>query len=145
MNGRTWFPVSSGLLTPEHIPNIGPALAVFLWFIHRQYKPKDGEANTGLVNGGGPVTCNRVGTDLGIPPETCRKHIATLEAGGYIRAELIPGLGKRYYISNPIRWTLGVTKNGDTIEKGVTKNGEGVSPNLTGGVTKFDRGCHQIW
>jgi hypothetical protein len=111
MNGRTWFPVSSGILTPEHINRIGAAVWVFLWMVHHEHKPKGAKENIGLVNGGGALTCNRIGGDLGIPAETCRRHLATLVSRGYIRAELLPGLGKRYYIANPIRWELGASKS----------------------------------
>jgi hypothetical protein len=137
MNGRTWFPVSSGLLTPKHYQAIGSALWVFLWLIHHQYRPKNGETDTGVVNAGGPVTCAQIGLELGIPAETCRKHVAILERGEYVRSESVAGLGKRYFIVNPIRWALSATKNGDTAQRGMTEHGEGVSPNLTGRVTKF--------
>jgi len=139
MNGRTWFPVSSGLLTPEHRQTIGPALWVFLCMIHHQYRPKDGEPDTGRVSAGKPIACAQIGLDLGIPAETCRKHLAILEDGGYLRSELAAGLGKRYFIASPIRWGLCVTKNGDTSEGRVTKNGQRVSPSITGSVTKFSK------
>jgi hypothetical protein len=123
VNGRTWFPVSSGLLTPEHINRIGASspVWVFLWMVHHQHRPKDAKENTGLVNGGVPTTCNRIGTDLGIPAETCRRHLATLESGGYIQSELMPGLGKRYYISKPIRWESSVSKNAEANKEQRTK------------------------
>jgi hypothetical protein len=112
MNGRTWFPVSSGLLSPEHCRNIGAAVWVFLWMIHHQRRPKNGEPDTGMLNAGEPIACAQIGLDLGIPAE-------------YVSSESVAGLGKRYFIVKPIRWTLSVPKNG-----------EGVSPNLTVGVTK---------
>jgi len=42
-DARVWFPISAGLLTFEHCRRIGPAWMVFLWLIHEQRLPKDGE------------------------------------------------------------------------------------------------------
>jgi hypothetical protein len=149
MNMRTWFPISSGLLSRDHHRRIGPSIWVFLWFIHHQYRPKDGEPDTGGVNGGHQISYEQIGADLGIPTSTCEKHVRGLEREQYIRSESIRGLGKRYFVANPIRWTLwGTTKNGDTTEVpragvppktevGATKNGKGVPPKTEAGATKF--------
>jgi hypothetical protein len=136
MNGRTWFPVSSGLLTAEHSQKIGAALWVFLWMIHHQYRPKDGEPDSGTVNAGEPISYSEIGFDLGIPASTIRKHIAVLITEEYVRSESVAGLGKRYFVANPIRWALGLTKNGQTSPAGLSVDGQGVRPFLDGSLTK---------
>jgi DNA-binding transcriptional ArsR family regulator len=109
VNGRTWFPVSSGLLTPEHCQRIGPALWVFLWMIHHEHRP-DGKPN-GLVNEGWPVTYEEIAHDLGRKARMIAYHVKALEEQGYIRSERAGthGRGVRYFISNPVRWNLNGT------------------------------------
>ena len=104
MTAMNYFLVSSGLLAPEHRRRIGIAIWEFAWLIDRQFKPKNGGADTGLVLNGEAITGSRIATDLGLSLRTVQRNLETLEAEKYIRAEEIPGVGKRYFIANPKRW-----------------------------------------
>ena len=110
MKGRTWFPVSAGLLTPEHCQRIGPALWVFLWLIHHEHKPA-GKPD-GLVSEGRPVTYEEIAGALGHKARMIAYHVKALEEQGYIRSERAGTLGRgvRYFISNPVRWNLNGTR-----------------------------------
>jgi hypothetical protein len=112
MKRRTWFPVSSGLLTWEHYQRISAAWMVFLWMIHEQRAPKNGEGDTGVVRDGEPISSEQIGASLGgMPIRTVERHLATLEHEKYIRAERLAH-GKRYYVANPLRWLMTSAKNG---------------------------------
>jgi DNA-binding transcriptional ArsR family regulator len=114
VNGRTWFPVSSGLLTWEHYQRIGSAWMVFEWMIHEQRAPKNGEENTGRVRDGEPISYDQISASLqGMPARTIEKHVAALEREHYIRSERVPRKGKRYFVTNPIRWLMVLPKNGE--------------------------------
>jgi hypothetical protein len=56
MCDRAWLHVSVGLLTFEHYERLGPAVLLFLWFVHEQRKPKDGEPDSGVVRNGELIT-----------------------------------------------------------------------------------------
>jgi DNA-binding transcriptional ArsR family regulator len=122
MNDRTWFPVSSGLLTPEHCQRIGPALWVFLWMIHHEHKP-DGKPN-GLVSQGRPVTYEEIAHDLGRKARMIAYHVKALEEQGYVRSERAGthGRGVRYFISNPVRWNLNGTHERVATDCGPSSN-----------------------
>src|SRR5580698_740413 len=112
-DARVWFPISAGLLTFEHCRRIGPAWMVFLWLIHEQRLPKDGEV-PGVVRNGVPISYEVIGRCLhGMPRRTVEKHISVLEREGYIRSEYIRGHGKRYTIANPIRWEMALPRTGE--------------------------------
>jgi hypothetical protein len=91
-------------LAPEHRRRIGIAIWEFAWLIDRQFKPKNGGADNGLVLNGEAITGSRIAADLGLSIRTVQRNLETLEAEKYIRAEEIPGVGKRYFIANPKRW-----------------------------------------
>lgn len=108
---KPWFPVSAGLLTWDHFQRLGTAWMVFLWMIHQQRQPKNGEADTGAVHNGQPISYPEIGAALGgMPLRTVERHVTTLEREGYVRSKQIGGKGKSYWIANPIRWTM--TRNG---------------------------------
>jgi hypothetical protein len=114
VNGRTWFPVSSGLLTWEHYQRIGSAWMVFEWMIHEQRAPKNGEENTGRVRDGEPISYGQISASLqGMPARTIEKHVAALEREHYIRSECVSRKGKRYFVTNAIRWLMVLPKNGE--------------------------------
>src|SRR6266566_3888212 len=81
-NSQThFFPVSTGLLTAEHVKAIGAAIWAMLWFINRVTKDLpslEGGYFDGIVLGGQPVPISRISEELGIPYHTCRKHISRL-------------------------------------------------------------------
>lgn len=104
---RTWFPISSGLLTWKHYQRIAAAWMIFLWMIHEQRAPKDGEPNDGAVRNGEPISYECIGACLyGMPGRTVERHVRVLEAEGYIRSESGRGRAKRYWVTNPIRWAM---------------------------------------
>jgi len=142
VSARTWFPISSGLLTWDHYQRIGPAWMVFCWMIHEQRAPKDGEENTGAVRNGDPISYEGIGACLhGMPARTVEKHIAILEREGYIRSKYIGGRGKRYSVANPIRWLMVLPRNGELLSNS-PKVGSCNSPEM-GAVTPQNRG-HQL-
>ena len=92
MNGRTWFPVSSGLLTWEHYRRIGSAWMVFEWMIHQQRAPREGEENTGRVRDGEPISYEQISSSLqGMPARTIEKHVESLlrKTGARSRTQLV--------------------------------------------------------
>lgn len=104
---RAWFPISAGLLTREHHGRLGPAWMVFLYLVHQQRRPHEGENDSGICLKGEPMTYEQMSRDLGnIPARTIEKHIGILECQKYIRSEYVRGEGKRYWIRNPLRWSL---------------------------------------
>lgn len=106
MDGR-WFPVSAGLLTFNHYQRLGSAVFLFLWFVHEERAPKNGAADTGAVRNGDLITYSQISAALeGIPIRTVERHVALLEREGYIRSETVGKKGKRYWVANPIRWSL---------------------------------------
>ena len=121
---RIWFPISSGLLTPEHCEKIGPALCVFLWFVHHEYRPKHGRTPTGVVNDGWPITYDQIANDLGISGRTVDRHVQRLERGGYIRSERsqTAGHGVRYFVANPIRWCLSERQDDSVVSPADSSN-----------------------
>ena len=113
---RTWFPISSGLLTWDHYQRLGPAWMVLLWMIHEQRAPRNGEANGGAVHNSAPISYEAIGTCLrGMPARTVERHVALLEREGYIRSEYVRGHGKRYRVANPIRWLMVLPRNGELV------------------------------
>jgi hypothetical protein len=104
MTKTHYFLISSGLLAPEHRRRIGIAIWEFEWLIDRQFKPRNGDADAGLVLNGETITTGRIAFDLGLSIRTVQRNLESLEAGKYIRTEEIPGMGKRYFIANPKRW-----------------------------------------
>src|SRR5262249_54096518 len=76
------------------------------WLMDHQYKPKNGDADNGLVLDGEAVTAARIATDLGVSPHTAQVNLRRLETERYIRSETLAGKGKQYYITKPKRWQL---------------------------------------
>lgn len=104
---RSWFPISVGLLTRKHYERLGPAVFLFMWFVHEQRAPNNGENDTGIVHNGDLITYPQISAALGgIPIRTIEWHVALLEREKYIRSESVGKKGKRYWIANPIRWSL---------------------------------------
>lgn len=82
------FPVSNGLLTPEHRRSLGSALWEFLWFIDRTTcNDRDG---CGLVLGGRPITYASIAQCLGCSERAVRTNCRRLAAHGYIRMQRAP-------------------------------------------------------
>jgi hypothetical protein len=131
---RVWFPISSGLLTWEHYQRLGPAWMVFEWMIHEQRAPKGGEANNGAVRNGEPISYEGIGAHLrGMPARTIERHVLLLEREGYIRSGYVRGHGKRYTIANPIRWSMVLPKNGESV-KGDSAEVGSSTPQMCGAV-----------
>lgn len=85
------FPTYSGLLTPEHKKNIGPALWEFLWCISKTTKEKvsDGEKQ-GIVLGGKPIKHEDIADDLGVSAITVQRNMSRLKKHGYIETKRAP-------------------------------------------------------
>jgi hypothetical protein len=130
-SGRVWFPISAGLLTWEHYQRLGPAWMVFCWMIHEQRAPKGGEPNDGAIRNGEPISYEGIGGCLqGMPARTVERHIAILEREGYIRSEYIRGHGKRYTITNPIRWSMVLPRTGESVKGDSAEVGSGHSAEM---------------
>lgn len=85
MGNKTFFPISSGLLTAKHIEPIGQAIWLFLWLIDKTTaeEVRDG-CRWGLVLYGKPVSSTDIAAQLGISARSCRRYLETLEDKGYI-------------------------------------------------------------
>lgn len=73
---RTWIKVRCGILTPEHVGAIGPAIWLFLYILDRV------DWQTGQLEDWRDALAS---DDMGIPKSTVRKHRGRLEEEGYIR------------------------------------------------------------
>ncbi|UYL94147.1 putative transcriptional regulator [Geobacillus phage vB_GthS_PK5.2] len=86
-----YFPVYTGLLTPEHRERIGPAIWEFLWLISKVTKEVQEEGETlGIVLGGRPVKLAEIADDLGSSERSVRRNITRLKEQGYIESVRAP-------------------------------------------------------
>lgn len=86
------IPVSTGLLSPKHFKNIGPAIWVFVILIDMVTEEfvEEGE-RWGKVLGGRPVpVAEKIASRLDIHEETAKDHLRRLEQHGYIRTRRTP-------------------------------------------------------
>ncbi|MEN6370915.1 MAG: helix-turn-helix domain-containing protein [Armatimonadota bacterium] len=146
------FTVWSGLLTPEHVHNIGPASWVYMWCIDRITKEEDG---LGIVLGGKPVTYEDISRDLGIPVPTVRKHVSRLKAYGYLEIirtqsaiKIFVTKSKKFKVSknghfqksetpkNGLLDNSEVPKNGRLEQVEASKNGHSKHPKMDGETSK---------
>lgn len=80
-----FFPVYSGILTPEHRKKIGSALWEFIWCISKTTREiKIDSENLGLVLGGKPIKLSEIANDIGIDRSTVKRNIDKLEKEGYL-------------------------------------------------------------
>ncbi|SMO54463.1 helix-turn-helix domain-containing protein [Melghirimyces algeriensis] len=85
------FPTYSGLLTPEHRKNIGPALWEFLWCISKTTKERAGDGEKqGIVLGGKPIKHSEIAEDLGVSAITVQRNMNRLKKYGYIETKRAP-------------------------------------------------------
>lgn len=85
------FPTYSGLLTPEHRENIGPALWEFLWCISKTTKERAGDGEKyGIVLGGKPIKYSDIASDLGVSAVTVKRNMNRLKKHGYIEMKRAP-------------------------------------------------------
>jgi len=98
------FYVSAGLLTPEHMRRIGPALGEFLWLISHETR------HEGKVLNGSPITIGRIAADLGESDRTAGTNLRRLEAEGYIVRKR-ESVGHQYAIANSKKWAKGSEEN----------------------------------
>jgi DNA-binding transcriptional ArsR family regulator len=95
-----FFPVYSGLISPEHRESIGPALWEFLWLISKTTKEIVEEDETwGIVLGGKPIKICEISNDLGGSERTAKRNIARLKEFGYIETKRAP-YGEIYRVRN---------------------------------------------
>ncbi|UII58100.1 winged helix-turn-helix domain-containing protein (plasmid) [Cytobacillus spongiae] len=86
-----FFPVYSGLISPDHKENIGPALWEFLWLISKTTKEEVEDDETwGIVLGGKPIKICEISNDLGGSERTAKRNIARLKEFGYIETKRAP-------------------------------------------------------
>ncbi|OQP08490.1 hypothetical protein B1691_15040 [Geobacillus sp. 47C-IIb] len=86
-----YFPVYTGILTPEHRERIGPAIWEFLWLISKVTKEVQEEGETlGIVLGGRPVKLAEIADDLGSSERSVRRNITRLKEQGYIESIRAP-------------------------------------------------------
>ena len=101
------FPVSAGLLEPQHVNAIDPRSPwpIYLWFIeHVTRDEPDGEGNfDGIVLNGRPVSMRQIADDLGIGERACRRHLARLVPRYVVQKKT--GVGScTYTVKNSKRW-----------------------------------------
>lgn len=81
-----YFPVYSGILTPEHNQRMGPAIWVFLWCISKTTKEVIIEnEQLGIVLGGKSVKYTEIAEDLGVSKKTISRYIGDLVEHGYLK------------------------------------------------------------
>jgi hypothetical protein len=115
-----FFPVYSGLISPEHKENIGPALWEFLWLISKTTKEEvEGDETWGIVLGGKPIKICEISNDLGGSERTAKRNIARLKEFGYIETKRAP-YGEIYRVRNSKKFTKKRSaKNGTSEQRDV--------------------------
>ncbi|KQU57704.1 hypothetical protein ASG66_18345 [Bacillus sp. Leaf406] len=115
-----FFPVYSGLISPEHRESIGPALWEFLWLISKTTKEIVEEDETwGIVLGGKPIKICEISTDLGGSERTAKRNIARLKEFGYIETKRAP-YGEIYRVRNSKKFNKKRSaKNGTSEQRDV--------------------------
>ena len=104
----TYFiPISTGLLEPKHVEAIGEACWEYFWFVNRVTKDEQVEGGDfhGIVLGGRPVPIATISAELGIPYDTCRKHVARLVRSGYISQHKVNGQAWSYIVTRSKKWS----------------------------------------
>jgi hypothetical protein len=100
-----FFPVYSGLISPEHKENIGPALWEFLWLISKTTKEEVEDGETwGIVLGGRPIKRTEIVTDIGGSDSSVKRNISRLKKFGYIDTKRAP-YGEIYRVRNSKKFT----------------------------------------
>lgn len=100
-----FFPVYSGLISPEHRESIGPALWEFLWLISKTTKEIVEEDETwGIVLGGRPIKRTEIVTDIGGSDSSVKRNISRLKKFGYIDTKRAP-YGEIYRVRNSKKFT----------------------------------------
>ncbi|MFE4524714.1 DnaD domain protein [Cytobacillus firmus] len=130
MTDSFFFPTYSGLLTPQHKENIGPALWEFLWLISKTTKEiqEDGET-LGIVLGGRPIKLSEIAGELGSSVRTVKRNIARLKDYHYIATVKAP-YGEIYRIRKSKKFSKRGAKNG-TLEREVPKMAPPEVPHLS--------------
>ncbi|MEW4325886.1 DnaD domain protein [Rossellomorea marisflavi] len=115
-----FFPVYSGLISPEHRESIGPALWEFLWLISKTTKEIVEEDETwGIVLGGKPIKICEISNDLGGSERTAKRNIARLKEFGYIETKRAP-YGEIYRVRNSKKFNKKRSaKNGTSEQRDV--------------------------
>lgn len=108
-----YFPIHSGLLSPEHREQIGAAIWEFIWFISKTTKEfQEGDERLGIVLGGKPIKYSEIADDLGLGESTVKKHVNRLKKFKYIETKRAP-YGEIYYVKNSKKFKpKRQTKNG---------------------------------
>ncbi|ADU95315.1 hypothetical protein GYMC52_2949 [Geobacillus sp. Y412MC52] len=120
-----YFPVYTGLLTPEHRERIGPAIWEFLWLVSKVTKEVQEEGETlGIVLGGRPVKLAEIAAELGGSERTVKRNIARLKDEGYIETVRAP-YGEIYKVRKSKKFThkSRSDKNGTSFDEREDKNG----------------------
>ena len=100
----TYFPVSSGILTPSHVTAIGNAIWIFLWLIDKTTSETVVEGQScGVVLYGKPIAARRIAADIGLAERSCRHYLHQLEAAGYIRMDRTAA-GPIIHVRKSIKW-----------------------------------------
>lgn len=95
-----YFPIYSGLLSPEHREQIGPAIWEFLWFISKTTKEfQEGDETLGIVLGGKPIKHSEIAEELGISESTVKRNVNRLKINHYIESKRAP-YGEIYIVKN---------------------------------------------
>ena len=95
-----YFPIHSGLLSPEHREQIGAAIWEFIWFISKTTKEfQEGDERLGIVLGGKPIKHAEIAIDLGVSESTVKNHVNRLKKYKYIETKRAP-YGEIYYVKN---------------------------------------------
>ena len=96
------IPLSSGVLRPPHVKQIGPAFALFAKF---EDMVTAGVGSDGLVGGGKPVTDKELACALGLHQKTISEHRLRLSEYGYIDVKRTPH-GHVIRVRKSKKWAL---------------------------------------
>jgi hypothetical protein len=98
------FPVSSGLLSADHVAKIGDAIWTFLWCVDRTTSDvmRDGERR-GRVLGGYLTATSRIAAELGLTEKTVQDQLEQLAGAHYL--QLLPEAdGYIIEVRHSIKW-----------------------------------------
>lgn len=130
MSDSFYFPVFSGVLTPKHVDQIGPALWEFLWLVAKTTKEITEDNETiGIVLGGRPIKNLEIANELGNSLRATERNISRLRKHGYIITKRTP-YGNIFKVRNSKKFLKNRTAKSDGTKKGDPPNMDREPPNL---------------
>lgn len=131
MADSLYSPIHIGLLTPNHVEKIGPAIWEFLWLVLRTTKETVENGETiGIVLGGRPIKNAEIAEELGYSLAKVERNISKLKNHGYIITKRTP-YGNIFKVRNSKKFYKNRTLKSDGSKKGEPSKMEREPSNLT--------------